>query len=162
MKLLVPRVIPNWKLAKDIISATTGFGVNGVKEGHEVSRTDNLHLWKEAFAEFGLVPKELEPVDKNFTAVHYLDGVCTHLHRDEAPEGLVHVRCNVLLEKPTKGGHLLIDDEVIAVQKHDLWILLASMENHGTTKISGSKRVIYSFGALVELDQIKKIINKEE
>lgn len=156
MNISIPRIIKNWKYAGEISPADSGYEQNGF--GHKVSRTEDLTYWKDAFLEFGLTPYQLEPLDKNFTAIHYLDGACTHTHKDVAPDGFVHVRCNVLLKKPKKGGHPIIDGHVLNVEENDLWILLASMERHGSIKISGSERMIYSFGALVDETQINKII----
>jgi hypothetical protein len=156
MDLTIPRVVKNWKYADKIVQASEGFEANGF--GHKVAREAEVPYWKEAFEEFGLIPHVVEPLDRNFTAVHYLDGACTHMHKDVAPEGFVHVRCNVLLEKPNKGGHPIIDGKALELEKNDLWILLASLENHGSIKISGGKRVIYSFGALVEKTQVAKLL----
>lgn len=156
MNILINRVVKNWKFAEKINPAINGFEQNGY--GHKVSRTNDLSYWKDAFSEFGLTPNEIEPLDRNFTAIHYLDGACTHMHKDVAPDGYVHVRCNVLLEKPLKGGHPIIDGKAIDVDVNDLWILFASLEKHGSIKISGGKRIIYSFGALVDIEQVKKLM----
>jgi hypothetical protein len=63
-----------------------------------------------------------------------------------------------MLKKPLKGGNPVLDGEEIQVDQNDLWLCLASLEKHRTTPIEGGERLIFSFGALVSIDQIKKII----
>jgi hypothetical protein len=63
-----------------------------------------------------------------------------------------------MLKKPSKGGNPIIDGEEIEVNENDLWLCLASLEKHYTTPIEGGERLVFSFGALVPIDQIKRII----
>jgi hypothetical protein len=114
--------------------------------------------WANAFSIFNLAPVSVEPAFKIFTGVHFLPGAFTHIHKDEAPDGLVHVRCNVMLEQPPSGGMPIVDGEVLDVGVGDLWIVLASKEKHGSTPISAPTRVIKSFGGLVPESQVRQII----
>ena len=63
-----------------------------------------------------------------------------------------------MIKKPNKGGNPILDGEEKNVEVNDLWLCLASLEKHASTPIFGGERLIYSFGALVDIDQIRKII----
>ena len=126
--------------------------------GRKFSSQPIAKYWSEAFAAFGLVPNSVEPQFQNMTANHYLDGAFTHEHQDYAPDGLVHVRCNVMLRKPLIGGNPIIDGERIEVGENDLWLCLASLERHASEPIQGGERLMFSFGGLVPLTQVSQIV----
>ena len=63
-----------------------------------------------------------------------------------------------LLKKSLKGGNSIIDEEEINLEENDLWLILASLENHGSTPIQKGERFIFSFGGLVPIKQIESII----
>ena len=67
-----------------------------------------------------------------------------------------------MLKKPQKGGNIIIDEKIYNVEKNDLWLILASLENHGSTPIENGERLIYSFGAIIEKDKINKILKERE
>jgi hypothetical protein len=156
MKLKINRVVKNWKLANNVVIESNAFKDNGF--GRKFKSQDFANHWEEAFAEFGLKPHCLEPIFKNFIGNHFKDGAAVHEHTDEAPEGFVHTRCNLMLKKPIKGGNPVLDGEEIQIDKNDLWLCLASLEKHYTTPVEGGERLIFSFGGLVPVEQIKKII----
>ena len=156
MKLKINRVVKNWKLANNVAIENNAFNNNGF--GRRFKSQDSANHWEEAFAEFGLKPHCLEPIFKNFIGNHFKDGASVHEHTDEAPKGFVHTRCNLMLKKPIKGGNPVLDGEEIQIDKNDLWLCLASLEKHYTTPVEGGERLIFSFGGLVPVEQIKKII----
>jgi len=158
MKLNIPRVVKNWKYADKIVVLNNDFELNNVGFGRRFAIQDDTLYWKEAFNEFGLIPNYIEPMYKNMVGNHFLDGAFVHEHIDQAPEGYVHTRCNLMIKKPNKGGNPILDGKEIDVKVNDLWLCLASLEKHASTPILGGERLIYSFGALVDIDQIKKII----
>lgn len=160
MQLIVPRVVKTWAKTRQIIPAEIGFADNGF--GRKFAREDTDPNWADAFLEFNLTPVCIEPEYKIFTGVHFYEGAFTHIHRDDAPNNFVHARCNVMLRKPAIGGNPIIDDEIIDVNEGDLWLVLASMEDHGSVPIGGTRRVIKSFGGLVPLEQVTRIINTEK
>jgi hypothetical protein len=160
MNILIPRVIKNW--GKNLnINFDRNFVNNPVSFGRRFAKQkNNQKLWKKSFSEFNLFPQLKEPVLGDLVMNHYENKACTHIHKDSAPEGYVHIRANLMLEKPTAGGDIIIDDEVIQVDKHDLWLVLASLENHGSTPIKNGQRLIYSFGAIIEQDKIKHLTER--
>lgn len=159
MKLLIPRVIRQWEYAP-LVNPSFNFKLNTAGDGRRFSTQDTAPYWEEAFKEFGLKPVEVEPIFKNLTGNHYQDGAFVHPHTDPAPDGFVHTRCNLMLKKPKEGGNPVIDGEEINVEEGDLWLCLASMELHSSTPIKGKERLIFSFGGLVPVEQIKAIVKK--
>jgi hypothetical protein len=156
MKLKINRVIKNWKYSKDIIVEDNEFIPNGF--GRRYKKQLSEKHWKKAFKEFGLSPTKVEPTLTNFTGNHFLEGAAVQEHIDQAPEGYVHTRCNVMLKKPKIGGNPILDGEEIEIEQNDMWLCLASLERHWSTPISGGERLVFSFGAYVPMKQIKKII----
>ena len=160
MLLLINRVVKNWKYFPDIKFEKNNFFQNGEKKfGRRYSKQNpDKDLWKKAFSEFNLNPVSFEPIIGNILMNHYLDGAFSHVHNDPAPKGFVHVRANVMLEKPETGGDPIVDDKTINVDKKDLWLVLASLEYHASTPIKGGERLVYSFGSLVKEEEVSKIL----
>lgn len=161
MKLLVPRVVKNWKYANQISLDNINYQENGINLGKRFSIQNEAPFWNEAFQEFNLIPDEIEPMFKNLIGNHYLDGAHTHKHTDPSPSGYVHTRCNLMIKKPNIGGNPVIDGEEFNIEVNDLWLNLASLEEHSSTPIYGGERLIFSFGALIKLDKIKNILHEK-
>jgi hypothetical protein len=160
MNLLINRVIKNWKGVSNIKYQETNFIQNPISHGRRFSvQNTNEELWKKVFLEFNLSPDLLEPHIGNVLMNHYEDNACTHMHTDRTIDGYVHVRANVMLKKPKKGGDMIIEDSITPLEKNDLWLILASLENHGSTPIQEGERLVYSFGALIKEDKVSKIIS---
>ena len=161
MHLSIDRVIRNWDQAPRIIY-TKNYIQNPVSFGRRFAKQDsNKELWQKSFAAFNLFPTQKEPELGDVLMNHYQDDACTHIHKDPAPKGYVHIRANVMIKKPNKGGDIIIDNETIKVEENDLWLVLASLENHGSTPIQSGERLIYSFGAIIKEINIKDLINAE-
>jgi hypothetical protein len=156
MKLKINRVIKNWKFSNGIFIENNSFHDNGF--GRKFKIQDSANHWEDAFSEFNLKPSFVEPIFKNFIGNHFKDDAFVHSHIDSAPDGFVHARCNLMLKKPTKGGNPILDGEEINVEQNDLWLCLASLEKHSSTPIEGGERLVFSFGGLVPLEQVNKII----
>jgi len=159
MNLKIPRVVKDW-VYTPMVMPSFDFKLNPSGNGRRFAIQNTAPYWEEAFAEFGLKPTEIEPVFKNLTGNHFQDGAFVHSHRDPAPEGFVHARCNLMLKKPKHGGNPVLDGEEINVEEGDLWLCLASMELHSSTPIKGGERLIFSFGGLVPNKQIEAIVEK--
>jgi hypothetical protein len=158
MKLKISRVVKQWNYADKIFPAKDGFITNNFGSGRRFSICNNPVFRNEAFKEFGLIPELEEPIFQNFTGNHYLDGAFVHKHTDPAPDGYVHTRCNLMIQKPLEGGNPVIDEEELNVCNGDLWICLASLETHSSTPIKGGERFIFSFGSLILYKKIKEAI----
>jgi hypothetical protein len=161
MKLLVPRVVKNWKYATQISLNNINYQENTFGCGRRFFIQDEASFWNEAFQEFNLTPDKIEPIFKNLIGNHYLDGAYVHEHTDQAPSGYVHTRCNLMIKKPNVGGNPIIDGEEFNVEVNDLWLCLASLEKHSSTPIQDGERIIFSFGALIKLDKVKNILHEK-
>jgi hypothetical protein len=159
MKLKIPRVTRQWKYAS-LVTPNINFQLNTSGDGRRFATQEEAPYWKEAFAEFRLNPTSVEPMFKNLTGNHFQDGAFVHPHTDPAPDGFVHTRCNVMLQKPKEGGNPVLDGEELDIEEGDLWLCLASMELHSSTPIKGGERLIFSFGGLVPAKQIEAIVKR--
>jgi len=158
MNLKIPRIINNWPYVKKL-SYSKNFKINPVSPGRRFARQEtNLDLWKKSFEPFNIIPEKEEPLLGNLIMNHFEEKAYTHLHKDPAPEGYVHVRANVMLKKPKTGGDIIIDNQQLPVKENDLWLILASLEDHGSTPISKGERLLYSFGCLVKEEKLINII----
>lgn len=134
-----------------------GWLENNAGAGRRFARVSSHHLWRVAFAAFGLYPTDVEPVFQHFTGWHYKEGAFTQRHKDSAPEGYVHTRCNVMIKKPPEGGIPVIDDHLVEVDEGDMWLCFASLDHHESTPIKGGDRLIFSFGGLIPVQQVESI-----
>jgi len=158
MNLKIPRIINNWPYVKKI-SYSKNFEINSISPGRRFARQEtNLDLWKKSFEAFGITPEKEEPVLGNLIMNHFEEKAFTQIHKDSAPEGYVHVRANVMLKKPKNGGDIIIDKEKFSVKENDLWLILASLEDHGSTPINKGERLLYSFGCLIKKEKLINII----
>ena len=158
MDLKIPRIVNNWSFVKKI-SYSKNFETNPVSPGRRFARQqNNLYLWKKSFEEFGIIPEKEEPLLGNLIMNHFEEKAFTHTHKDPAPENYIHVRANLMLKKPETGGDIIIDNEKFSVKENDLWLILASLENHGSTPIGKGERLIYSFGCLIKKEKLSDII----
>jgi hypothetical protein len=159
MKLAVNRVVKGWRNPADFtLPVAQSFKANTAGSGRCFVSHTKTPLAEIAFSAFGLYIDVLEPVFGHFIGNNYADGAFVHQHTDPAPKGFAHVRCNWMIKKPPVGGDPILDGEVVPVAEGDLWLCIASMERHGTTPISGGNRLIYSFGALVRLEQLCSLV----
>lgn len=156
MLLKIPRVVKRWKHPSFFTLPKGEYCDNGV--GRRFLSHANAPFRDEAFAAFGIAEAVCEPTFGNFAGNHYLNGAFTLAHRDSAPAGYVHTRCNWMLKKPPKGGNPVLDDVVVPVDEGDLWICFASLEQHESIPIAGGERLIQSFGALVPVSALSHIL----
>jgi hypothetical protein len=155
MKIRQVRVIKNWQYSKmlEITNEDFIYNTSGIK-GRSYAKQDTTKYFKEAFKEFNLYPDMVEDRLGVMLLKHDQDGAYTQLHKDPAPIGYIHVRANVMLKKPPKGGDAVIDGQVFELEENDLWLIFPNIEEHGSTPIEGGERLIYSFGALINIQKI--------
>jgi hypothetical protein len=106
---------------------------------------------RQIFSEFGLEIKQVDPFFGVFFGRHFKDGACVHLHTDPVvDEESHHVRCNIVVKQADAGGAALVSGYEVPLFVGDMWIVFASIEEHGSTPIQGPERMILSFGAVVD------------
>lgn len=158
MRLAVNRVVKSWRNPEEFLSSAKALELNSAGSGRRFLRHTETPLAEEAFSAFGLRMDAPEPTFGHMIGNNFADGAFVHEHTDSAPEGFAHVRCNWMIQKPPVGGDPILDGEVVPVAEGDLWICIASHERHSSTPISGGERLIYSFGALIELEQLRPLV----
>ncbi len=163
MKLSRQRVVRSWNSPDLSGLGELRFVSNPASPGRRFAPHLSLLAADSAFAAFGLIADEPEPMFGNLAGNHYQDGAFVHKHKDPAPKGFAHVRCNWMLKKPERGGNPVIDGEEFDVEPGDLWLCIASHELHWTTPVYGGERLIYSFGALIRDEQLHRaVINQDK
>jgi hypothetical protein len=162
MKLSRQRVVRSWNSPDLSGLGELCFVSNPASPGRRFAPHQSSPLAVEAFAAFGLVIDKPEPMFGNLVGNHFQNGAAVHPHKDSAPQGFAHVRCNWMLKKPERGGNPVLDGEEFDVSEGDLWLCIASQERHWSTPVFGGERLIYSFGALVSDDQITRVLCAKE
>jgi len=152
------RIVKNWQYANDLEITNQEFIYNtsGIK-GRSYAKQDTTKFFKEAFKEFDLFPDQVEDRLGVMLLKHDQDGAYTQIHRDPAPIGYIHARANVMLKKPPQGGDAIINGQTFELEENDLWLIFPNMEDHGSTPISGGERLIYSFGALINVKKMSQV-----
>jgi hypothetical protein len=97
----------------------------------------------------GLQSAEQEPVFRDFCGVIF-DGGAIHPHTDQDSNGKQHVRFNVMVSKPVRGGVPIQDGVEVVVEEGEVWRCDASRVRHWCTEVVGAKpRIVLSFGFLL-------------
>jgi hypothetical protein len=102
-----------------------------------------------AVSAFSVEEYEDEPLFKCFLGCN-TEGGFVHLHRDPSPPGKRHIRMNIMLSKPKKGGYPVIEGKIIKIKERDLWCFYPTVMRHESTPVVGDrKRFVLSIGILV-------------
>ena len=89
-----------------------------------------------------------EPVYKDVIAEILKNGFINE-HTDPTVEGYKHLRCNILLQKPKKGGEIFFNKKPVPLDIGDLYVVDTSIL-HSVSLVEGSISFIgISFGFLV-------------
>jgi len=112
------------------------------------------------FSKFGIFEFYDEPKFGHFIGNHFLENAYTEPHTDMKGDGYSHVRCNIPLVLPEKGGNPTVNGVEFDIDEDHMWIIFASEEIHGSTPISNGERVIMSLGAYVPSNLIPELMQK--
>lgn len=113
--------------------------------------SDFWNIRTRAIEAFDVKDYEDEPMFKCFLGCN-TEGGFVHRHKDPAKEGTTHVRMNLVLSLPVKGGIPVIEGNPLSVKERDLWCFHPSFMWHSSTPVVGpKKRFIISIGLLVPL-----------
>jgi hypothetical protein len=70
-------------------------------------------------------------------------------HKDPSPPGKRHVRMNIVLQMPNRGGYPVIDGKTYRVEDRDLWCFYPTLMLHSSKPAAGEKkRFVISIGVL--------------
>ena len=94
-------------------------------------------------------------ISKNFFAEYGRDSEC-NVHSDPTREDdYVHIRYNIMLSKPDRGGQTIYGDDFLDIDERVLWKCNSEYYQHGSdTVLSHKPRSIISMGFLIHKDEI--------
>jgi len=99
-----------------------------------ISELENINSWK------------LEPNYKDYIGINYKNGFI-HQHIDEFHN---HLRWNLILSYPEKGGHSIYNHEMNVLEEKMIWRCESGKYTHGSTKVESEKpRITLSLGFLI-------------
>lgn len=102
------------------------------------------------YESLGIFEYEDEPLFGNLIGVNK-EGAFVHHHTDPGVDDKCHVRLNFMIQKPESGGMPIINGVEYTIEQGGCWKNIASMWQHGSTKVAGNKeRIVLSLGALVK------------
>ena len=99
------------------------------------------------------------PVDSHdgFFLSYSESGHEVHRHKDKNPdEDNLHIRFNLLISKPIKGGNPIINGVEYKIKENEVWVCESGNYYHSTTKVGGKKpRIILSLGHYINKETWK-------
>jgi len=103
-----------------------------------------------------------QPLDKEFGALISFSekGHKVQPHTDPNPPGKVHVRFNVLINKPEGGGQAIINNQIVDAEENEVWVCAAGSFEHSSVTVEGDKpRILLSYGTYLKQDKLNEILN---
>ena len=106
---------------------------------------------------FSVEDYEDEPYYRCFLGCN-TDGGFIQPHRDPSPPGKHHVRMNIMVSAPKRGGHPVIDGKTYRVEDRDLWCFYPTLMLHSSRPMAGDrKRFVISIGILAPEEALQAI-----
>lgn len=87
-----------------------------------------------------------EPIIKDFVNEVFIDGF-VHRHTDPTVKGYKHLRCNIMLQKPTTGGQIIFNGKAIELEVGDMYVVDTSIL-HSVSEVKGNntyKTIVFGF-----------------
>ena len=90
---------------------------------------------------------------------YMLNGAKLHKHTDPNHNNLVHTRFNVYVQLPYEGGYPIYNNNLYKLKERTYICCRAGIDYHECQEVKGDKpRIMLSFGFLLPLDRVSKII----
>lgn len=71
--------------------------------------------------------------------------------RTDNLKGKISIRFNIILQKPSRGGKVIIGDKIKSFKNNEVWLEVSGVDKCGVEEITGNKsRIILSIGHLVD------------
>ncbi len=118
---------------------------------------DIIHNLRKKIIELEGFVNHKEPiVSKNFFGEYGRDSEC-NVHMDPTREDdYIHIRYNIMLSKPDKGGQTIYGDDFLDIDERVLWKCISEHYQHGSDTVLGNKpRSIISMGFLIHKDEFQ-------
>jgi len=81
-------------------------------------------------------------------------GGAIHDHRDFSPPGTRHLRCNLFLQLPERGGRPIVLETVMDVAPRMLLAFYANEMRHASEPFADDRRIVLSFGYTVPASHV--------
>jgi hypothetical protein len=143
---------------KIFLKQTEGNKITGVLEKIETSPMDLIEELRKKVIELEKIQKVKDPEkSRNFLSVYGKSSECS-IHTDPSVDpNFVHVRYNLMLSKPEKGGETVYDRNFLDIDERVLWRCVAEYSRHGTEIVHSNKpRTIISMGFLIDKEEFNK------
>ena len=130
---------------------------------------------KELIEELGLHYDNIEIIDQIILSHYGLDldtplddnfgyqlnwqtkGYSKEPSRTDNLKGKISVRFNVMLQKPSRGGKVIIGDKLKIYKNNEVWVEVSGIDKYGVEENKGNKdRIFLSLGHLVDEDVVKE------
>jgi hypothetical protein len=99
-----------------------------------------------------------EPVFEDSVG-YMINGGKLHKHTDPNLNNLVHTRFNVYVQLPEEGGYPIYSNNLYKLKERTYICCRAGIDYHECQEVKGDKaRIILSFGFLLPVDRVSKII----
>lgn len=90
---------------------------------------------------------------------YMINGGKLHKHTDPNCNNLVHTRFNVYVQLPFEGGYPIYNNNLYKLKERTYICCRAGIDYHECQEVKGDRaRIILSFGFLLPLDRVSKII----
>jgi len=101
---------------------------------------------------------DMEPLFEDSIG-YMLNGAKLHKHTDPNNNNLVHTRFNVYVQLPDEGGYPIYNNNLYKLKERTYICCRAGIDYHECQEVKGDKaRIVLSFGFLLPLDRVSKII----
>lgn len=144
---------------KQFLKKTDGNKITGVLEKIETSPRELLENLRKKVIEVERFQKFKDPEkSRTFLSVYGKSSECS-IHSDPTQDpNFVHVRYNLMLSKPDKGGETVYDRNFLDIEERVLWRCVAEYSRHGTDVVQSNKpRTIISMGFLLDKQEFEKV-----
>ena len=144
---------------RELLNQSDGNKITGVLEKIETSPTEIIEMIRKKIVEMEGLHKFVDPMkSRTFLSVYGKNSKCD-VHSDTSPnENFVHVRYNLMLSKPNKGGETIYDGHFLDIEERVLWRCVAEYSKHGSDEVLSNKpRTIISFGFLIDKEEFERV-----
>jgi hypothetical protein len=100
-----------------------------------------------------------EPLIRDAIAIMFNGGkLPEHLDKNQENNKLIHIRYNIYVQIPLKGGLPVYNNQIIEIKERNYICCRSGIDLHSCLEVEGEKeRIILSFGYLVPIEKIHEI-----
>jgi len=103
---------------------------------------------------FSITDYEDEPKFRCFLGCN-TEGGFVGRHTDSAPPDKHHIRMNIMVSKPLRGGIPFVNGKTIDIEERDMWCFFPAIMPHASSPVLGNRnRFVLSIGILVPRNSV--------